>query len=297
MNILFYGGASLLSNIWSKYWKDKFNIFLGLNNKWIEIEGIKSVKLNKNVNELDKIIKKYNINLIINCAGLTSVEECEKNKDLAFYLNGYLPGEIAKVTFKSKIRLIHISTDHLFDGISKNYDENSKPNPLNIYSKSKLLGEQEVLKYHENSIIIRTNFFGNGPNYRASFSDKIINMLLKNEKILLFDNVFYTPISVNELADVTQRLLKKNCFGIFNVVSNERITKFDFGLSIVKHLKLNKGLILPIKIEGKKHLVKRPKDMSLSNKKLQNTLGYNVKPINNQISEIIKNFKIDAKIL
>ena len=181
-NILFYGGASLLANIWSRYYKDNYNIFIGLNKKWLEIEGAHSIQLQENCKELDKIINKYKIDIIINCVGLTNVEECENNQDLAFYLNGYLPGEIAKITSNLNVKLIHISTDHLFDGTSKNNKEDDVVGPLNIYAKSKIIGENEVLKNDKRSLIIRTNFFGNGPSYKSSFSDKIISSLKKNRK-------------------------------------------------------------------------------------------------------------------
>ena len=291
-NILFYGGASLLSNIWSRYWKDKFNIFIGLNKKWIEIEGIHSIQLKKNVNQLGQLIIENKIDTLVNCVGLTNVEDCEKNKDLAFYLNGYLPGEIAKITSNLNVKLIHISTDHLFDGKSKNKEEKDIVNPLNIYAKSKLVGENEVLKKDSSALVIRTNFFGNGPSYKLSFSDKIISSLIKKQKIHLFSNVYYTPIHVNELADMVCNLIQYNKKGIYNISSNERITKYDFGILISKYMNEDKELIVPIKIEEKIDLVIRPKDMSLNNKKIKDSINMNIKTINDQVLELIKKSKI-----
>ena len=250
-NILFYGGASLLSNIWCNYWKDKFNIYLALNRKWIEIKGTTSIQLSHNVNNLDIILKKYKIDVVINCTGFTNVEECELNKDLAYYLNGYLPGKIAKITSNLKIKLIHISTDHLFDGKQIKYSEKDNLNPLNTYGKSKALGEQEVIINDKKALIVRANFFGNGPSYKPSFSDAIASYLILDKNIELFSNVYYTPIHVNQLADIVLNLIQIDANGIFNISSNERITKYDFGLMIAKKMKKNEDLIIPIEIEKK----------------------------------------------
>ncbi len=283
-NVLFYGGASLLSNIWSKYWKDEFNIFLGLHKKWIDIKGANSIQLSENIYELGDILKKYKIDVLINCAGLTNVEECEKNSKLAYSLNGYLPGEIAKITANQNIKFIHISTDHLFNGDKERVDEESVLKPLNIYAKSKAMGDNEVLKNNHSALVIRTNFFGEGPSYKNSFSDKIISSLNKNEEIQLFSNVFYTPIHVHQLANYVLKLIELNCSGIYNISSNERISKFDFGTMIAKMMNKDQSLIIPIEIESKTNLTLRPKDMSLSNQKLKKSIKMDIETLSNQIN-------------
>lgn len=286
-NILFFGGSSLLSNILSQYWKEQFNIYLGLNRKWIEIPGTKSIQLNHNkIKDLETIILNNNIDLIINLSGYTNVENCETNNDLAYYLNGYLPGEISKVSSKLNTKLIHISTDHIFNGNDKFYSEDSNPDPLNTYAKSKLFGEQEVLKYNQEAIIIRTNFFGNGPSYRPSFSDQIISYLNINKQIELFDDVYYSPVHAYELADCILNLLKINANGIFNISSSERISKYEFGIMIANYIDKNLSLIKPIKIKSKKNLIIRPKDMSLSNKKYETLTKKNINTLKNQIKNI-----------
>lgn len=286
-NILFYGGSSLLSNLLSSYWKDKFNIYLGLNRKWIEIPGTTSLQLNHNkVKDLEDILKKYKIDLIINLSGYTNVESCDTNHDLAYYLNGYLPGELSKVSSRLNTKLVHISTDHVFDGNDKFYSEDSHPIPINIYAKSKLLGETEVLKNNKEAIVIRTNFFGNGPSYRPSFSDKIISYLSINKQIELFDDVFYSPVHANELANCMLELVKLDAKGIFNICSNERVSKFEFGLMIADYIGKNSSLIKPIKIKSKKNLIIRPKDMSLSNKKYETFTKKNINSLKNQIKNL-----------
>ncbi|MBT7623408.1 MAG: sugar nucleotide-binding protein [Flavobacteriaceae bacterium] len=281
--VLFYGGASLLSNIWSRYWKEDHIVYLGLHKKWIEIDGTTSIQISDNLEDLENVIKNNKIDIIINCAGLTNVEECEKKSEKAYFLNGYLPGEIARITSKLKVKLIHISTDHLFSGGKEKEEEASPIKPLNIYAKSKSIGDQEVQKYDDSALIIRTNFFGLGPIYKPSFSDKIISSLKNNQKIYLFSDVFYTPIHVHTLANYILELVNINSKGIFNVCSNNRISKFDFGIMIAERMNKDKNLIVPIKIETKTDLTIRPKDMSLSNKKLKKLINRDIEPLQDQI--------------
>jgi dTDP-4-dehydrorhamnose reductase len=75
-NILFYGGASLLSTIWARCWKERYNIFLGLNERQIEIDNTQSIQLCNDFNKIKEILNNKQISHVINCAGLTNVEDC-----------------------------------------------------------------------------------------------------------------------------------------------------------------------------------------------------------------------------
>ena len=295
-NILFFGGSSMLAYMWAKYWSKSYNISLGLNKRIININGTKSIDT-KNLELLRKTLISNKITHIINCAGLTSVEQCQKKPELAFYLNSDLPGKIATITSQLNIKLIQISTDHLFDGKEKNYNETSKPNPLNIYSKSKLEGEEKVIQNANKSLVIRTNFFGEGPRYKPSFSDTIIHHLKQNKKISLFKDVFYTPISIHSLADCIDKLIDNDSSGIFNVVGNERINKYEFGNIIANELNLDKKLINPIGINQKTDLVIRPHDMSLSNNKLLSSIQTQIPKLSTQISNLKDYSKINVKAI
>tara|TARA_B100001939_G_C16945819_1_gene620273 strand:+ start:1198 stop:2064 length:867 start_codon:yes stop_codon:yes gene_type:complete len=286
-NILFFGGSSMLAFMWSDLWKEKFNVFLGLNRRWVELEGTNSLQISNDSIDLKTILKKNQIDILINCSGLTGVEECEEKFTVANQLNGLLPGQLANIASELNIKFIHISTDHLFDGTKKMYTEKDETNPLNNYALTKLLGETQVFQNNNDAIVIRTNFFGKGPNYKSSFSDKIISSLKKNKKITLFDNVYYTPIHINEISEIVDILICNDVSGIFNISSNERITKYEFGLMIAKKLNFNPDLIIPIKIEQKKNLIIRPKDMSLSNEKIKKYTGRNISSLLNQIELIV----------
>ena len=209
-NKIFITGATgmLASHLYNESQK-KFNPILIHYKK----ENIKKkiIILNyQNISEIKKSIFKFNPKYIIHTAGITSVEECEKNKKKTIQINYQITKNLTNICKQYKISLIYISSDHLFDGKNnKGYTENSKTNPLNLYAKTKILSENYIKKKLKKYLIIRTNFFGRGNKFKKSFSDRIKSSLKKNKKIKLFEDVYFNPISMNELSKVILKLMIK----------------------------------------------------------------------------------------
>ena len=149
--------------------------------------------------------------------------------------------------------MVYLSTDHIFDVDNSNATEISKPNPINIYAKSKLKGELFIKKNCENALIIRSNFFGWGTTYRLSFSDFLFQHLSQNKEVFLYDNIFYTPILLDELIIGIIRLLKSEEKGIYHIVGDESLSKFDFGNELASIFGLDNSLIRAVKYSNKKN--------------------------------------------
>jgi dTDP-4-dehydrorhamnose reductase len=295
--ILFTGGSGLLSVNWAIIKKNEFDIILALHNKIITIPGTISIILNfDNFQLLYKTINDLKPDIIIHTAAIANVEICEKNPGLAEIVNVKYSEDIAKISTSLNIKLVHLSTDHLFNGLEMFKAENDISNPLNIYAKTKLGAEEKISQYNRSALIIRTNFFGWGTLYRKSFSDFIIENLRNKCSIDLFNNVYYTPILINELVDITHKLISLNLNGIYNVCSNERISKLEFGFKLAEIFKLDSTFINSIEICEKANLVKRPIDMSLSNEKIKSHLSIEFKSLNDQILEL-KNSEESISIL
>jgi dTDP-4-dehydrorhamnose reductase len=212
--------------------------------------------------------------LVIHTAGLTSVEQCEANPNKALQQNVTLASNVAKACERLGIKLIHVSTDHLFDGSHSFVDECTAPNPQNIYGKTKARGELCVLDANPSALVIRTNFFGWGTSYRSSFSDYIIQSLRAGKPLNLFEDVFYTPILAESLALLAGELVRINQSGVVNLVGTNRISKFDFGIRLAEEFGLDKSLICPVKLASRPDLARRPHDMSLSNLKFFGVVGF-----------------------
>jgi dTDP-4-dehydrorhamnose reductase len=269
--ILITGGSGLFALNCAILLRNEYEIFLGFHNREVCLAGVNFKKISlENELEFENEINYILPNIIIHAGGMTNVNECEEQSSLAMRINGKIPEIVARVSHKLNITLVFISTDHLFDGNTPLVSENQFKTPLNIYGVSKSLGEDFVIKSNPNALIIRTNFFGWGTEYRTSFSDFVINGLREEKTLTLFEDVYFTPILIETLVKTTMELVKNKINGIINIVGKERVTKYEFGILLAKVFGLNTKFIIPGSIINNKKLVNRPKDMSLSNQKLIN---------------------------
>ena len=252
----------------------------------------------RNYSLVKRKILDFKPDVIIHTAGMTDIEKSEKFPKLAYESNVKYSRELARISSLIGSKFIYISTDHLFNDENRYNSETSLTTPLNIYAKTKLLSEKAVLKENKNSIIIRTNFFDWGPLNKLSFLDNIYNNLSVGKKIYLFDDVYFNPVSIKSLSEVIEKLINIKKSGIFNVTSNKSISKFLFGQKIANIFNLDKNLIVPISIKDKK-LVIRPKNLSLSNKKITKLLNYNFSSIDKMLGQVKnnRNFNKNIKII
>ncbi len=290
--ILITGASGLLGLNWAIHDRNDHHVILGIHERKIKFPGTESVQLHMgNLKSTKESIEKIKPELIIHTAGFTSVEGCEKNPELARTINTDLASNISKVSAEFNIPLVHISTDHLFSGMTSLVTEDEPIHPQNVYGASKAKAEIRVLENDPKALVIRTNFYGWGPSYRPSFSDMIINSLRCGKRVTLFEDVFYTPILAEKLIQTVHELLSKKAEGIFNVVADEMISKYDFGLSIAKCFDLDRTLIDKGKMMNIVGLVQRPFDMSLSNSKVRNILNHPLGTIPEHLCRLLEQEK------
>jgi len=286
-NILITGGSGLLALNWAATMREKFNITLGLHDRKVNFKDTKNILLDlDSKEELLQAFEALQPQLVIHAAGLTNVEACEANPPLAKYINVDLTKNLAMVCANLNIPMVYISTDHLFSGNESLIDEDFPVSPLNVYAKTKVEAEACVQNAYPEALIIRTNFYAWGASYRHSFSDMVINNLRAGKKISLFKDIYYTPILVESLVDAVHELVWKKAKGIFNVVGDDRISKYDFGLKLAREFNLDNGLIDEGKIIDRPFLANRPHDMSLSNQKVSNFLGRKIGGLDAHISKL-----------
>ncbi len=270
MKVLVTGASGLLGSNISLQYADKHKIYAAYNTHHIKIRNCNMVKLDiTDRNNVKVILDKIKPDLVIHCAAFTSVDMAENNYDLAYSIN--VNGTKNLVDFSKGSKFIYISTDMVFDGTKSMFNEEDKPNPLNKYAKTKLLGEKETIK-HPNCIIARTNIYGWSIEKKQSFSEWIINSLNRGEEITLFKDVYFTPIPVNNLADALFELAEQDAEGTYHIAGSQRCSKLNFGERLAEVFRLDKSQIKPISIDDKNLIAKRPKDMSLDVSKAQKVL-------------------------
>jgi dTDP-4-dehydrorhamnose reductase len=287
--VLITGGSGLLALNWAVSLRDKSDVVLCFHERVVNLAGVTTtVCALDSVSQIVECLKQEKPDIVIHTAGLTSVEKCEENPELAEYINVTIAKNVAAACAAENIQLVHISTDHLFDGVQSLLSEEENPSSVNIYGLTKARAEEAVYAENQKALIIRTNFFGWGTKYRKSFSDFVVDALRNKQPIQLFDDVFYTPIHAGCLSQITHALLEKGAIGVFNVVGDERITKYNFGRKLADRFELDASLIKRSKILDKHNLVERPMDMSLSNSKVCAYLNRVIGGVDEQLDMLCK---------
>jgi dTDP-4-dehydrorhamnose reductase len=268
------GGSGLLALNWALEIRGRQRVLLGLHSRKVAPAGIetRAARLDS-IPALVEDFTEVGASLVVHTAGLTTVEGCESNPALAQRINVEIAENVARACANLGLPLVHISTDHLFSGEVPLVDEDEPTDPINVYGRTKAEAEVRVLAAHPGALVVRTNFFGWGPQYRRSFSDTILASLRSGEPTTLFQDVFYTPILIENLVRAVHELVDRGVSGIFNVTGDERISKCDFGYMIAREFDLDPRLIRPGFLADKPGLVQRPHDMSLSNTKIAKLLG------------------------
>ncbi len=245
-------------------------------NKNYKIEKITRNKLNYyNLNKVKKFLLNRQYNLLINAAAYTQVDQAEIEKNKATTLNAKFPKLLSEIVKIKNIPLIHYSTDYVFSGKSKfPYKEDSKPNPINYYGKTKLQGDNYILHSNCKGIILRVGwvYASKGKN----FLNTVLKISKKNKVLKIIYDQVGTPTNANIIANITKQLINKNIQNqkvkIINVCPNGKTSWYELAKYLFKKLKNKQVKILKIKAKDYKRIAKAPLFSKLSNKILQKIL-------------------------
>jgi dTDP-4-dehydrorhamnose reductase len=287
--LLITGGAGLLALNWFAAVRDRYDVILAIHNRHPQVSGATVVKIDlESMESVTGALRAHAPELVVHSAGYTSVEGCEADPRQARRVNAVLAANVAKACHFAETPLVHISTDHLFDGTTPMVAEDALVEPINEYARTKAEAELLVAEACPEALLIRTNFYGWGTSYRKSFSDFIIDALRQKRSITLFEDVYYTPIVVERMANVVHDLVTRKACGVFNVVGNQRITKYQFGLLVAKIFDLDPSFIKPGRLLNMPALVSRPRDMSLSSKKVRAFLDVDMGTVDDHLQMLRK---------
>jgi len=236
-----------------------------------------------------KIFNEIKPEIIVHLAALTDVDYCEKNPEKAYFINSYGTENISIMAEEYNSFLIYLSTDFIFDGEKKTpYTEEDIPNPVNIYGKSKLKGEEFVKKNCRKYLIIRTSrIFGkDGKN----FGSKLPFLMKEKKEIFLTTDIINSPTYASDLTDCIKKLIEKQIYGIINVCNKGWCSWFDFGTKMKEFLK-SEAKIKEIKFDEFSKIfdipAKRPVFSPLSLNLLE-SMGIKMRPWEESIKSFIE---------
>lgn len=219
------------------------------------------------VQQVKEHIESNNFDYCINCAAYTNIELAEKTPDRAFQINAEAVKNLAKACKENGTVFIHISTDYVFDGEKETpYAEDDKPNPINEYGKSKLLGEQYIQEILDDYFIIRTSWLFS--NYGKNFLKTVINNIKENKDLNIIASQQGAPTSTYNLTKFIYFLIKEKVteHGLYHFSDKEIMSWYDFSKFIVNSYDKTKLNLLSSTSIGLSK-TNRPKYSALNNNK------------------------------
>jgi dTDP-4-dehydrorhamnose reductase len=222
--------------------------------------------------------------VVVHAAGLTDVDRCEREPEAAFAANRDAAAYLA-AQLPASARIVFVSTDQV-------YPDNSGPHieeqtaPVNVYGKSKLVGEQAVQR-HSGGLVLRTNFFGESRRAgRASLSDFVIRSLRDRQQVTFFSDILFSPLHMATLSDLIVEMAERGKTGVFNAGCRNGASKAVFALAVARQ----KGLQTETAGIGSSAVMQdrapRPKDMRMDVSRIETALGRAMPTLEEEVAKL-----------
>lgn len=220
-------------------------------------------------------LQSFRPDFVLNCAALVDLAGCERDPASAERLNAGLPETVGKHCAEKKIRLAHVSTDQVFDGSgARPYAESDAPNPLHAYGRTKLAGEQRLLKVCPGALVVRANIVGvRGRREAPTFGEWLCGALVGGQEITLAEDFLTSPVTARFLAQTLVKALQKNLNGIYHIGSAAPISKYDFGKAAAEKLGVSFDRVKRGRIADLNLVPRRPGYLALDPRALESAAG------------------------
>ncbi|HEU0112802.1 MAG TPA: SDR family oxidoreductase [Flavisolibacter sp.] len=228
-----------------------------------------------NDEEVEKIFLKQKPETVVHCGAISKPDECELNKENAFRTNVTGTLYLLNAAYKLRSFFVFLSTDFVFDGKSGMYKEEDARKAVNYYGETKILAEDEVMKYSFGWAIVRTVLvYGKRFLNRDNIVTNVAGKLKKGEELKIFNDQVRTPTYVEDLAAGIVSIIEKKATGIYHISGDDVLTPYEIAFAVANHLKLNSSLIQKVTEKDFDQPARRPLKTGLDISKAKKVLGY-----------------------
>ncbi|MCK5450436.1 MAG: dTDP-4-dehydrorhamnose reductase, partial [Candidatus Omnitrophica bacterium] len=219
-----------------------------------------------NARVLQTLIEKSSPDFVINCGAYNDVDQAETQKETAFAVNYEAVSNLADICSKNKIKLVHFSSDYVFDGKKDGlYEEEDEVNPLNVYGKSKLRGEQVVLKLNDLSLVFRLSWvIGKG---QQNFLFKLDQWAQKNPVLKIAADEVSVPTFTETVVDVALKALSNELSGLYHLTNSGYASRYELAKYYIQKMK-RENFVIPVPGSNFTTIAERPGFSAMSNKKI-----------------------------
>jgi dTDP-4-dehydrorhamnose reductase len=219
------------------------------------------------------LVKRFRPKWIIHTAALADVDSCEERPESAQLCNEGMTRNIVESARTVEARVVHISTDAVFSGAKGYYSEEDHPDPINVYAATKLAAEKVVPEDGADHLIVRTAIYGWNLQDKLSLAEWILQRLETGSTVPGFQDVFFSPILVNDLSDFIFQMMSLEMKGLYHVAGSESLSKHDFAVKLAEIFDLDGSLVQSAVLEDVPFKAPRPKNLSLRTDKISRALG------------------------
>ncbi|HOE16909.1 MAG TPA: dTDP-4-dehydrorhamnose reductase [Syntrophorhabdaceae bacterium] len=279
MKVLFAGGKGLLGSNIIPLLKSRFDVASLDIDEWdITDPGAGEAAINREKPDV-----------LVNCAAMTDVDGCEDGKELAEKVNSAGAAILAGICSEQGIRLVHISTDYVFDGVKGSpYTEEDTPNPISFYGKTKLWGEERVLAVTPSSLIIRSQWlYGVGGQH---FISKVIKIGGEKGGIEVVNDQRGSPTYARDIAEPLAILIEKGESGIYHISNSGSCTWYELALEIFATLGMEVR-VAPISSQTLNRKAARPAYSVFDTGKVQRATGVVMRNWQEALQEYLKDVR------
>ena len=238
-----------------------------------------------NRNQVKNICDYFNPNVVVNCAAFTDVDLCESHKKVARMVNVDGVENIIK-SVKTNTKIIHISTDYVFNGVDGFYSENDLTYPLNYYGKTKLESENILIGSGRPYVIFRPSVLYSSNISQNNFFKWVYSSLKNNININVVDDQISSPTFIPELVKAIFTSVIVDYQGLLHIGSNDVISRYEFAVLIAKVFNFDEKLITKIKTSDLNQDATRPMNSSLDNSKIKDVLDLKLSNTNYYLNKI-----------
>ena len=243
--LLITGASGVIGRALAKTCSSKYDVVGTYHNHDYKPDYMKLRQLDlTQSNEIETCLDEVQPSIVIHAGGLSDIQYCESNTQEAENVNYRASAQLAAFCTQRAIRLVHVSTDMVFDGSKGNYTEEDTPSPINQYGKSKFSAEEAVKSICENYVIARMNLiFGHGEAVKKTFTDRILIANWAQKPYTVFADQVRSPIAIDVAARAIMELAVGDFSGIYNLGGIETIDRWDFALKLVTALKMDHSIV------------------------------------------------------
>lgn len=292
--ILITGANGMLGQSLCRFYSNQSNVRLfacSLDEEPV-FDGIDYSKCDLTKREsVKKVVLDFYPDYIINASAYTNVDLSETEREEAWKVNVKGVEYLSETARILDTRIIHISSDYIFDGRNGPYSENDKPNPLGYYARTKLAGENALKISGVLFTILRTNvLYGSYSNCKVDFVRWLVNSLREGKEVRIVTDQVNNPTFVEDLVQGISKVIEYNKTGVYNIGGKEFLSRYEFSEMIADFFGLDKNLIKPITTKELNQPARRPLKSGLITLKAETELGYRPHTIKEALAKMKRVF-------